>query len=187
MCRWYVIHDSGCTDDSNNSRKRAWLKPVWIITSHTWKWFKHGRADSPFGYCKYSSLDIIKRLSPYVMEMIILWIACVVCSYPLFSEARNGKEIEFFHTQLWFPISNRDFRRFESDFRCFVNISQDILKHCESIMGARAVRSSLSWACIPQKSLAIAHDFWNTNSRGWTPFRTVAHDGFSIYSLNILL
>ena len=36
------------------------------------------------------------------------------------------------------------------------------------------------WVCIPQKSLAIARDFWNTNSLGRTPLRTIAHDGLSI-------
>ena len=36
------------------------------------------------------------------------------------------------------------------------------------------------WVWIPQKSFAIARDFWNTNSPGWTPFRTGAHDGVFI-------
>ena len=56
---------------------------------------------------------------------------------------------------------------------------KNIVKEIESIMGARVERSSPSWVCIPQKLLAIAHDFWNTNSWGWTLFRTGAHDGFS--------
>ena len=30
-----------------------------------------------------------------------------------------------FHTQLWFPAPDRDFRRFESEFRCFVKSSQE--------------------------------------------------------------
>ena len=34
--------------------------------------------------------------------------------------------------------------------------------------------------CIPQKSLAITRDFWNTNWLWWTPFRMGAHDGFSM-------
>ena len=54
--------------------------------------------------------------------------------------------------------------------------------HCgrkKSIMGACecAERSSPLWVCIPQKSIAIARDFWNANSFGWTPF----HTGFSIF------
>ena len=28
------------------------------------------------------------------------------------------------------------------------------------------------WVCIPQESLTIACDFWNTNSLRWTPFHT---------------
>ena len=49
---------------------------------------------------------------------------------------------------------------------------EKIVEEIESIMDARVERSSPSWVCIPQKSLAIARDFWNTNSRGWTPLRT---------------
>ena len=83
----------------------------------------------------------------------------------------------FSHTQLWVPASGYDFRQFESYFRCF----------CEGITGKKHCgrnkldHSSPSWVCIPQKSLAIARDFWNTNSLGWTPFRTGAHGAFSIY------
>ena len=92
------------------------------------------------------------------------------------------KEILFFHTQLWFPDSDRDFRWFESDFRCFCEVStgKNIVGKIESIMGAGAKQSSPSWVCFPQKSLAIARDFWNTNSLRWTPFRMGAPDGFSI-------
>ena len=43
-------------------------------------------------------------------------------------------------------------------------------KEIESIMGTRAEWSSPSWVSIPQKSLTIAHDFWNTNSLLWTLF-----------------
>ena len=59
----------------------------------------------------------------------------------------------------------------------FVKLSQEknIVKEIESMMGACVERSSLEWVCIPQKSLAIACDFWNTNSFEWTPFRTGAH------------
>ena len=35
------------------------------------------------------------------------------------------------------------------------------------------------WANIPQKSLTITRDFWNTNSLGWTPFHTGTHDRLS--------
>ena len=64
----------------------------------------------------------------------------------------------------------------------FVKLSQkkNIVEKIESIKGAPVERSSPSWVCIPQKSLAVTHDFWNTNSLGLTPFRTGAHDGFSI-------
>ena len=94
----------------------------------------------------------------------------------------SQRERSFFHTRLWLPTSDRDFWRFESDFRCFCEVitGKNIVKEIESIMGARAERSSPSWACIPQKSLAIARDFWNTKSLGWTPFHRGAHDGFSI-------
>ena len=50
----------------------------------------------------------------------------------------------FFHTQLWFLASDRDFRRFESDFRCFLKLSQEknILEQTNSIMDGRAERKS---------------------------------------------
>ena len=61
----------------------------------------------------------------------------------------------------------------------FVTLSQEkyIVEEIELIMG---IRAEPSWVCIPQKSLAIAHDFWNENSLGWTLFRT--GDGFFINS-----
>ena len=64
----------------------------------------------------------------------------------------------------------------------FVKLSQEknTVEEIESIMNTCAEQSSSSWVCILEKSLAIAHDFWNTNSWGWTPFRTGAHDGFSM-------
>ena len=92
----------------------------------------------------------------------------------------------FFHTQQWFKASSRDFRRFECDFVWFPRFlwcfhkKKDIVEELKSIMGARVERSSLSWVCISQKSLAIARDFWNTNSLGWAPFRKGTHDGFSM-------
>ena len=51
-------------------------------------------------------------------------------------------------------------------------------------MGARAERSLPSWVCIPHKSLAIARNFWNTNSLGWTPFYMGAHDGLMMTPSN---
>ena len=87
----------------------------------------------------------------------------------------------FFHTQLWFPASDRDFRRCESYFRCYYEVitEKNIVEEIESFMGARAGQSSPSWVWIPQKSLTIACDFWNTNSLG-SPRSTGAHDGFSV-------
>ena len=64
----------------------------------------------------------------------------------------------------------------------FVKLSQkkNIVEEIESIIGLCVEQSSPLWVCIPQKSLAITCDIWNTNSLGWTPFRTGAHDGFFI-------
>ena len=47
---------------------------------------------------------------------------------------------------------------------------KNIMEETESIMGARVEWNSQLWVCVPQKSLVIARDFWNTNSLGWTPF-----------------
>ena len=58
---------------------------------------------------------------------------------------------------------------------------KDSLEEIESFTSARVERNSPEWVCIPQKSLAIARDFWNTNSLGWIPFRMGVHDGFSMY------
>ena len=60
---------------------------------------------------------------------------------------------------------------------------KNFVEEIESIMGARAERSSPSLICIPQKSLAITRDFWNTDPLGWTRFGTGAHDGFSIFAI----
>ena len=57
---------------------------------------------------------------------------------------------------------------------------KNIVEEIESIMGGCVEQSSSSWVCIPQKSLAITHDFWNTNSLRWTPFHMGAHNEFSI-------
>ena len=86
----------------------------------------------------------------------------------------------FFYTQLWFPASDHDLQWFESDFRCFCEVitGKNIVEEIESIKGAHAERSSPSWICIPQKLIANARDFRNTNSLKWTPFRT--DDGFSM-------
>ena len=108
-----------------------------------------------------------------------------ICAFPGIN--LHGDELYFFHTQMWFPALVRDYWRFESDFRCFLRSYhriKSIVEEIESIMGARAERSSLSWVCIPQKSLAIARDFWNTNSFGWTPFRPGTHDGLSIWFIS---
>ena len=84
---------------------------------------------------------------------------------------------------LRFPTSDRDFRGSESDFRCFLLIyhkKKTLLK--QQSRSWAPVRNGVppSWICIPQKSLAVARDFWNTNSLKWIPFRTGAHDGVSI-------
>ena len=69
------------------------------------------------------------------------------------------------------------------NFDDFVNSSQakNIMEETESIIGTHAEQNSPLWVCIPQKSLTIARDFWNTNSRGWTPLHTGSHDEFFIY------
>ena len=46
----------------------------------------------------------------------------------------------------------------------------------ESIMGARAEGSSPSWVCNPEITSDNEWFLWNTNSRGWTLFRSGAHD-----------
>ena len=45
---------------------------------------------------------------------------------------------------------------------------------------------SPSWVCFPQKSLAIACDFLNTNSLGWTPFHMGAYDSLHLPGVNEL-
>ena len=106
---------------------------------------------------------------------------------PLVAQVDSGKVlIYFFHTQLWFLVSERDFRQFKSDFQCFWKVitGKNTVKEVESIMGFHTKLSSPSWVCIPQKSFTIARDFWNTNSFGWTQFRMGAHDGFSIFYIS---
>ena len=48
-------------------------------------------------------------------------------------------DMYFFHTQLWFPAFGRNFRLFESDFRCFCEFitGKNAVEEIESIMGAR--------------------------------------------------
>ena len=41
----------------------------------------------------------------------------------------SNKDQYFFHTQLWFPASDHDFRWFERDFQCFCKIITG-KKHC---------------------------------------------------------
>ena len=48
-------------------------------------------------------------------------------------------------------------------------------------MGTSVEQSSPWRGPIQQKSLAIARDFWNTNSLGLTPFCTGAHDQFYFF------
>ena len=120
-----------------------------------------------------------------------------ICSHPILmndsplplGSYKSRRGLLFFHTQLWFPASDRAFRWFESDFRCFCEVitGKNIVEEIESIMGAHTERSSPSWVCIPQKSLAIARDFWNTNSLRWTSFHTGTNNGFSmIYAISML-
>ena len=42
---------------------------------------------------------------------------------------QNHIDAEFFHTHLWFPASDHDFRRFGSDFRSFCKVITE-KKHC---------------------------------------------------------
>ena len=68
---------------------------------------------------------------------------------------------------------------------------KNIVEEIKSIIAAHAERSLPLLVCIPVKSNAIAHDFWNTNSLGSTPFRTDAHDRFFMewicYAYNLYL
>ena len=63
---------------------------------------------------------------------------------------------EFLPHSAVIPASDHDFLGSESDFQCFLWVYHR-KKCCERV-------------CIPQKSLAIARDFWHTNSFGWMPF-----------------
>ena len=45
----------------------------------------------------------------------------------------------------------------------------------------RAERSSPEWVCIPEITSDGEWFLWNTNSRGWTPFRTAAHNRFYFF------
>ena len=56
----------------------------------------------------------------------------------------------------------------------FVLVS--LLSYRESIMGARAERSSPEWVCIPEITSDGEWFLWNTNSWGWSPFCTVVHN-----------
>ena len=75
-------------------------------------------------------------------------------------------------------VMSHDLRVISDVFCEVITRKKNIVEEIESIRGAHAEGSSPSWVCIPQKSLAIARDFWNTNSLGWTSFRTGARDGF---------
>ena len=104
------------------------------------------------------------------------------------AQVDSGKVlIYFFHTQLWFLVSELFFfRQFKIDFQCFWKVitGKNTVEEVESIMGFHTKLSSPSWVCIPQKSITIARDFWNTNSLGWTQICMGAHDGFSIFYIS---
>ena len=51
----------------------------------------------------------------------------------------------------------------------------------ESIMGASAELSSPEWVCIPKIMSDSSWFLWNTNSQGWTLFRTDTHDRFYFF------
>ena len=51
----------------------------------------------------------------------------------------------------------------------------------EYIMCASAERSSPKRVCIPEITSDSEWFLWNTNSRGWTSFRTGAHDRFYFF------
>ena len=48
-------------------------------------------------------------------------------------------------------------------------------------------RLSPEWVCIPEITSDIKWFLWNTNSRGWTPFYSGAHDQFYFIDTNFLL
>ena len=51
----------------------------------------------------------------------------------------------------------------------------------ESIMGNHAEPSSPELVCIPEITRDSEWFLWNTNSRGWTPFRMGVHDQFYFF------
>ena len=120
---------------------------------------------------QYSAKDT-SPISNYITHPFWNWIVEV-----------GNNSFFFMHTQLWFPTPDRDFRWFESDFRYFCEVitaKKNIVEEKELTMGACVEWSSPLWVYNPQKSQAIALDLWNTNSLGWTLFRTGAHDGLPI-------
>ena len=70
---------------------------------------------------------------------------------------------------------------------CEVITRKNIVEEIESFRGARAEWSSPSWVCVPQKSLDVACDFWNTNSFWRTPFDRGVHDGLCVQNANLSL
>ena len=139
--------------------------------------------------CILAAIMATSLLFPYFDNAVSQWTTQVTCHSfvalrPVSIPKPQPMNPYFFHTQLWFPVSGRDFRRFEGEFHCFLwnyHKKENIVEEIESIMGARTERSSPSWICIPQKSLVIARDFWNTKSLGWTPFGTGAHKRFYFF------
>ena len=87
-----------------------------------------------------------------------------------------------FHTQLWFPVSERDFWWFESDFRgfCQLNTGKD---HCgrNSIHHGRPCVTQFTLVSLYSTEITrYFHVISGINSFGWNPFHTGAHDGFSM-------
>ena len=80
------------------------------------------------------------------------------------------KKRYYFHTLLWFLASDRDFRRFESDFRCGKN---RIDHGCPC--ATEFTRMSLHSTEITR----YCSRFLQYKLIVWTPLRTGADDGFS--------
>ena len=89
--------------------------------------------------------------------------------------------IYFFYTQLCFLASDHDCWWFEGDFRYFCEVIIG-KKHCgrKKIDHGHPCRTQFTLMSLYSTEITITHDFWNTNSLGWTPLCIGTLDGLSI-------
>ena len=127
----------------------------------------------------FSSIEYLIKIA------LFYWREYVIIMHTLRRKDRNGQQMKGTNLTSCAALLNSAISAaLCSDFWPLTVISNDLrvisdMEKIESIMGAHVQRSLPEWVCIPQKSLAIAPDFWNINSFGWTPFRSGTHDGFS--------